>query len=121
VLEEEKEGDLKISVIDTLKVIPPPSMLKEDRRKTVVEKRIRIRRSPSTEENKARISPSLAKELGLSGDAVEIVVAGRKSLQLAPIIDESVPENEVWVNENLLKLYGIADNTIATIRRASKR
>ncbi len=120
-MEEEREGELKISVIDTLKVIPPPSMLREGRRKPVVEKRIRIRRALNVEENKAKISPSLARELGLSGDMVEVVVAGKKTLQLTPMIDEGVPENEVWINENLLKPYGIADNTIATIRRASRR
>ncbi len=119
--EEEKESDLKISVIDTLKVIPPPSMLKEGRRRAAIEKRIRIRRSSGVEENKAKISPSLARELGLAGDMVEIVVAGKKSLELAPVVDDSIPGNEVWVNESLLKLYGIADNTIATIRRAVRR
>jgi len=120
-LEEESEGGLKISVMDTLKVIPPPSMLREARRRQVSEKRIRIRRVASVEEGKAKISPTLAKELELKDDMVEIVVAGRKSLQLLPVVDEGVPQNEVWVNEDLLKNMGIADNTIATIKRIAKR
>lgn len=120
-MEEEQEGELKISVMDTLKVIPPPSMLRESKRKTVFEKRIRIRRSADVGEDKAKISPSLARELGVAEDLVEIVVAGKKTLQLVAMVDEKVPENEVWINENVLKLYGIADNTIATIRRAAKR
>lgn len=120
-MEEENEGELKISVLDTLKVIPPPSMLREGRRRPVAEKRIRIRSSSNVEENKAKISPSLARDLGLAGDMVEVVVAGRKTLQLDPVVDESVPENEVWINESLLKPYGIADNTIATIRRVSRK
>lgn len=120
-MEEDAEGGPNISVTDTLKVIPPPSMLKEMKRRQVSEKRVRIRRASGVEEGKAKISPSLAKELGLGDDLVEIVVSGRKSLQLAPIVDEGVPPNEVWVNGDLLKVYGIADNTIATIKRIAKK
>jgi hypothetical protein len=120
-LEEEAESGPKISVIETLKVIPPPSMLRESKKKQIVEKRIRVRRVDNIEEGKAKINPLLAKELGVGDDMVEIVVAGRKSLQLSPILDEGVPQNEVWVNAEILKTLGIADNTIATIKRIAKK
>lgn len=120
-MEEEAESEPKISVIDTLKVIPPPSMLRESRKKQVAEKRIRVRRIENVEEGKAKINPILAKELGIGDDMIEIVVAGRKSLQLSPILDEGVPQNEVWVNAGVLKTYGIADNTIATIKRIVRK
>jgi hypothetical protein len=120
-LEEEGEGGPRISIIDTLKVIPPPSMLRESKKRQILEKRIRVRRAENVEEGKARISPLLAREIGVSDDMVEIVVAGRKSIQLSPVIDEKVPQNEVWVNAEMLKTLGIADNTIATIKRIARK
>jgi len=120
-LEEESEGGLKISVMDTLKVIPPPSMLREAKKRQATERRIRIRRVATVEEGKAKISPLLARDLEVRDDMVEIVVAGRKSLQLSPLVDENVPQNEVWINEDMLKNLGIADNTIATIKRIARK
>ncbi len=112
----------KINVRDTLKIIPPPSMLKAQTKKRTSEKRIRIRYLRDISENNAKISPKLASELGLGEDeTIEIVVAGKKKFTFTPIIDESIPVNEVWVNEDLLKINGIADNSIATVKRVHTR
>jgi hypothetical protein len=32
------------------------------------------------------------------------------------VIDENIPQNEVWVNEELMKERGVSDNSLATVR-----
>jgi len=97
-----------------LDFIPSASQLKETR-KVLREKRIRIRYDDDLDEEEARISSKLARELGIR-DYLEIVVAGKKRFAFKAIIEDDVEENIVYVNGDLMEEHGIADNSIATIR-----
>ncbi len=97
-----------------LAVIPPASAIKS-RSKKVTEKRIRLKYDYSLEPEEAKISPSLARELGIT-ELLEITVAGRHRFAFKAIIDEEVEENRVHVNPDLMEEHGISDNSIATVR-----
>ncbi len=97
-----------------LEVIPPASALKA-REKKLREKRIRLKYDPSVDREKARIHPSLAKELGIT-DLLEIVVARRHRFVFRAIVDEEAEENRVHVNPELMEENGVADGSIATVR-----
>ncbi len=58
----------------------------------------------------------MAEELGIT-DAVEAIVSGKWKGKWKVALTDSVPANEVWMNGDELKAKGIADNTIATIRK----
>lgn len=117
---EEAPEDLpRISVKDTFKVIPPPSALRE-RRERQREKRVRVRRIENLGGERALVNPQLARELEIS-ESIEIVVAGRKSMVLEVAVDDKVPPNEIWADSELLRNAGIADNSIATVRRSLRR
>lgn len=113
--QEEKKKDIKALVA----IIPPASQVLGRKEKKLAEKRIRVRRKPNIKPEHAYINPQLAKELGIT-EYLEIVVARRHHLAFKAIQDENVPPNEVWCNEDLLREEGIADNSIATIRRTEK-
>ncbi len=97
-----------------LDFIPSASQLKETR-KVLREKRVRIRYDDDLDEEEARISSRLARELGIK-DYLEIVVAGKKRFAFKAIIEDDVEENIVYVNGDLMEEHGIADNSIATVR-----
>ncbi|MEB3758667.1 MAG: hypothetical protein GSR82_03635 [Desulfurococcales archaeon] len=97
-----------------LDFIPSASQLKETR-KVLREKRVRIRYDDELDEEEARISSRLARELGIK-DYLEIVVAGKKRFAFKAIIEDDVEENIVYVNGDLMEEHGIADNSIATVR-----
>ena len=97
-----------------LDFIPSASQLKETR-KVLREKRVRIRYDDDLDEEEARISTRLARELGIK-DFLEIVVAGKKRFAFKAIIEDDVEENIVYVNGDLMEEHGIADNSIATVR-----
>ncbi|MEB3757722.1 MAG: hypothetical protein GSR76_02570 [Desulfurococcales archaeon] len=97
-----------------LDLIPSASQLKETR-KVLREKRVRIRYDDELDEEEARISSRLARELGIK-DYLEIVVAGKKRFAFKAIIEDDVEENIVYVNGDLMEEHGIADNSIATVR-----
>ncbi len=97
-----------------LDFIPSASQLKETR-KVLREKRVRIRYDDDLDEEEARISSRLARELGIK-EYLEIVVAGKKRFAFKAIIEDDVEENIVYVNGDLMEEHGIADNSIATVR-----
>ena len=114
--EEKGEGETKKKVdIKALVALVPPASALKHRETKKVEKRIRLRTKVEVKPTQAKISPKLANELSI-GDKLEIVVAGKKKFVFDAVLDESVPENEVWVNVNLMREYGVADNSIATVR-----
>ncbi len=97
-----------------------PSAIKGEERKAIrPEKRLRVRRRTDVDEGKAKINPETIRELQIF-DKVEIVVVGGGSRErryvFTVIPSEDVPKNEVWCNEEEMRRYGIADNTIATVR-----
>ncbi len=102
------------SIDRILDLIPSASQLKETK-KVLREKRIRIRYDDELDEDEARISLKLARELNIK-DHLEIVVAGKKRFAFKAIIDEDAEENVVFVNGDLMEEHGIADNSIATVR-----
>lgn len=57
------------------------------------------------------------KYLKISG-RIEVVVAGKKKLELNASSSSDVPENEVWINTDEMKAAGLSDNSIATVRAA---
>jgi hypothetical protein len=111
---EEEIPKRKVDVRSALALIPPASQLL-GREKRVRERRIRLRFHNELKEGVAKINPNLLRELG-GGEYIEVVVAGRHRFRYKVEEDESVPLNEVWVNGEKLPEYGIADNSIATVR-----
>ena len=118
---ENKPISRKIDVAKLLSIIPPASELKRKEIK-LKEKRIRVRYDESLPPNAIRLSKQLAQLLGINeGELVEIVVAGRhKFMYNALVIDED-NVNEVHCNPEELKERGVADNSIATIRKHVSR
>ncbi len=112
---QEKKRDIRALVA----IIPPASEVIGRKEKKLAEKRIRVRRKSHIKPEYAYINPQLAKELGVK-DYLEIVIARRHRLAFKAVLDETVPINEVWCNEDLLRDEGIADNSIATVRRTEK-
>jgi len=82
----------------------------------VVEKRLKLRKKDEVKEGTARINPKTAEFLNIT-DRLEIVLAGKKRYSFSVITSEAVPVNEVWLNSEEMRRYGIADNTTATVRR----
>jgi len=120
-IEDKPASKKKIDVAKLLSIIPPASELKRKEIK-LKEKRIRVRYDESLPPNTIRLSKQLAQLLRINeGDLVEIVVAGRhKFIYNALVIDEG-NVNEVHCNPEELKERGVADNSIATIRKHVSR
>jgi len=81
-----------------------------------VEKRLRIRQRDDVERGMAKLNPKTMEYLGIR-DFVEVVIAGKKRLRFRALALEGVPEGEVWANAQELRERGVADRTIATVRR----
>jgi len=79
---------------------------------------MRIKKKPDVATGVARINTNTCRELGIEGK-IEVVVAGKKKLELEVIPVDELPPNEVYSNPETLTKAGIADNSIATIRAAS--
>ena len=83
------------------------------------EKRLRLKRVDYIDKCQSRMNSSTYKFLQMSG-RLEIVVAGKKKMELKTSAFPEVPENEVWANTDEMKLHGLSDNSIATIRKVQK-
>jgi len=113
---DEEVPKKKIDVRTALSLIPPATQLFGQQKKPR-ERRIRLRFHDELKEGVAKVNPELLKEIG-EGEYIEIVVAGRHRFRYRVELDENVSVNEVWVNGANLPEYGIADNSIATVRVA---
>jgi hypothetical protein len=113
--QEEERTQEKVDLKKLLAVIPPPSEVLSKKRQGVREKRIRLLYDNNISEEEARISPILARELGVK-EYVEVSVAGKKRFRFKVLIDENAPLDYVYVNSELMKRNGIANNSICTIR-----
>jgi len=111
-VKEQEQQKKKVDIKALVKLVPPASALKQ-RTSKAREKRIRLRLK-DVKPTQAKINPNLAEQLGIT-DKLEIAVSGKKFVFEA-VKDSSVPENEVHVNEELMRENGISDNTIATVR-----
>ncbi len=109
-----KDEKGKRDIKSLISIIPPADQLKETVKK-IREKRIRVRYG-NVKPNQLLINPKLVKDLSLEGKAV-IVVGGKKRFLLEIVEDEKVPVNEAFMNMELMKENGIADNSIATVRK----
>jgi len=118
---EEVVPKKKIDVRAALQFIPPASQLASEKRKAIVERRVRLRFHNELKESIAKLNPDLAKELGVEeGDYMEVVVAHRHKFVYKVELNENVPVTEVWVNGEKLPEYGVSDNSIATVRKARR-
>ncbi|MCC6024844.1 MAG: hypothetical protein LM555_00915 [Desulfurococcaceae archaeon] len=121
-----EEGVAKESKVDISKlvaIIPPASEVLGKKKEAVLpEKRVRIRFERGLDKPIARIPSSIAQLLGVkSGDLVEVVVAGKKKAVFTAEVVESKPGEEVvYVYPAELEKQGVADNSIATIRKIKK-
>lgn len=111
------KGEEKIDVKRLLSVIPPPAELLARRRGSVREKRVRLRYDPGVGEAEAKLSPTLARELGVN-QYVDVAVAGKKRFRLRAVIVDGISDDVVHVNPELMKRSGVADNSICTVRSA---
>jgi len=121
---ESKEGrrpeasSRKVDVSKLVSIIPPPSELKKREEKKIIEKRIRIRYDESLPEGVARLSKELASYLGINeNDLIEIVVGGKRKFVFKTVIDEKVEANTVYCYPEELRERGVADYSIATVRK----
>lgn len=83
------------------------------------EKRLRLRRKEDVEKGVGKLNASTMKFLEIN-DRIEIVVAGKKKMELNALSMPEIPENEVWINSDEMKTLGLSDNSIATVRRVFK-
>jgi hypothetical protein len=107
-----KKRDIKA----LLSVVPPAEALKKQRGQGVRERRIKLRYGEAVKQGTLHINPALAKELSIT-DYAEVSVHGRR-VRLKVVLDEGVPPSEVWGSSDL-RNYGIADNSIVTLRASS--
>ncbi|MEM1921380.1 MAG: hypothetical protein QW615_01550 [Desulfurococcaceae archaeon] len=115
--EGRQETSKKIDVSKLISIIPPPSELWKEEKK-IVEKRIRVKYDESLPEKTVKISSELAKILDISkDDYAEIIVAGRKKFIYRVIVDDGLDLNTIYSNPIELRENGVADNSIATIRK----
>ncbi|QKQ99780.1 hypothetical protein GWK48_04705 [Metallosphaera tengchongensis] len=110
----EKEEEKKTDIKSLVNIIPPASALK-GREKTVLrEKRVKVRKRPEVKSGTLLISSKLRETMNVKGD-VELSVKGKR-LRLKAIMQDSLPEIEVWASpEDMLKL-GIEDNSTVSLR-----
>jgi bifunctional DNA-binding transcriptional regulator/antitoxin component of YhaV-PrlF toxin-antitoxin module len=116
--EEKKEEVVKkVDIKKLVSIIPPASELRR-KQKVLREKRIRIKYDESLPEGSARVPKDLASMLGIKdGDMIEIVVAGRKKFLFKAEIIEETGTNIVYCYPEELRENGVADNSIATLRK----
>ncbi len=84
---------------------------------SIPEKRLRIRSREDVSSGNSKINSQTAQMLGIQ-DEIEAVVAGKSRGKWKVLQAEAVPANEVWINGDEMKGKGLADNTIATIRKS---
>ncbi|RLE48836.1 MAG: hypothetical protein DRJ18_01105 [Candidatus Methanomethylicota archaeon] len=80
------------------------------------ERRLRVRRKPEIEPGNAKMNPQMMQELQIA-DEIEVVISGKRKCILSVRPDGKVPLREVWASAEEMRELGIADNSIATIRR----
>jgi antitoxin component of MazEF toxin-antitoxin module len=113
---EAKESKIEISKL--LAIVPPASELKK-KETSLKEKRIRVQHDPGVDPSKLKIPSELAKILGVKdGDTVELVVAGKRKFTYTAQVFESNDLNIVLAHPDELVRNGVADNSIATVRKA---
>lgn len=86
----------------------------------VKQKRMRLRHRIEVERGKSYLNPDTMNFLEVEdGQEIEIVVVKKKKFRNVVFSKSEVPINEVWMNPDELQEKGIADNSIATVRKAA--
>ena len=80
------------------------------------EKRLRLRRRDEVDRGVGKLNSQTCNFLQISSK-MDVVVAGKKKLTLNVLPLSDVPENEVWINTEEMKIQGLSDNSIATVRK----
>jgi len=105
----------KVDIKKLIAVVPPPSALFAKERKVLREKRIRLSYDTTVNKDEAKISKALAEELNIK-NFLEITVAGKKRFKFKAVVMDSLPNDIVFVNPEVMKIHGVADKSICTIR-----
>ena len=85
----------------------------------IKQKRMRLRHRVEVERGKSFLNPETMSFLEVEdSQEIEIVVAKKKKFRSIAFSKSEVPLNEVWMNPDELQEKGIADNSIATVRKA---
>jgi len=85
----------------------------------IKQKRMRLRHRVEVERGKSFLNPETMSFLEVEdSQEIEIVVAKKKKFRSIVFSKSEVPLNEVWMNPDELQEKGIADNSIATVRKA---
>ena len=85
----------------------------------IKQKRMRLRHRVEVEKGKSFLNPKTMSFLEVEdSQEIEIVVAKKKKFRSIAFSKSEVPLNEVWMNPDELQEKGIADNSIATVRKA---
>jgi antitoxin component of MazEF toxin-antitoxin module len=120
---EEVNKEAKIDVSKLVAIIPPASeIMGKKKGYGVPEKRVRIRFDRELDKPVARIPSSIAQLIAVkSGDVVEVVVSGKKKAVFTAEVYEAKPGEEVvYVHPADLEKQGVADNSVATIRKVKR-
>ncbi|MEM4528400.1 MAG: hypothetical protein QXS23_04335 [Desulfurococcaceae archaeon] len=118
----DKEGPRKkMDISKLVSIIPPASEVLGRKEQKTMEKRVRLRFDKSIDTSIAKLPSSLAKMLGIhDNEDVEVIIAGKKKFTLKAQLFDSTDVNTVHVNPAEFEKQGVADNSIATIRKARR-
>lgn len=112
---EEKEEEKKVDVKTLVNVIPPASSLKKSKAPPK-EKRLKMRKRPDVDQGIILVSTKLANELGIKDEA-EVSVKGRRTI-FKVILQDGLPETEIYGNEADMIKLGLEDNSTVSLRSA---
>jgi len=112
---EEKEEEKKVDVKTLVNIIPPASALKKSKAPPK-EKRLKMRKRPDVDQGIILVSSKLANELGIKDEA-EVSVKGRRST-FKVIIQDGLPDTEIYGNEADMMKLGLEDNSTISLRAA---
>ncbi|MFP3065031.1 MAG: hypothetical protein RXR59_05785 [Sulfolobus sp.] len=111
--EEEVKEEKKVDIKTLVSIVPPASALKKERPQ-IKEKRVKMRKRGDIDSGFILISAKLANELGIKEEA-EVSVKGKRA-KFKVIIQDGIPETEIWANDaDMLKL-GFEDNSTVSVR-----
>ncbi len=116
-LSEESKDKKKRDIKQLVAVVPPATQLLRRQAPKIREKRVRVRLKDDVPPDELHLSPGLAKFIGVR-ERAELSIPGKKRMSFKAVIDERIPENEVWVNTELMRERGVADSSLATVRGA---
>lgn len=116
--ESKKDEIVKKTDVSKLASIIPPASELFKKEKILSEKRIRVKYDTSLSEDRIKIHKDLASMLGLKqDDNVELVIAGKKRFVYKAMLVDNIDQEVVFCNPNILVKNGVADNSIATVRK----